>query len=459
MTSEQIAAVVEEIRARVRARYEKQVEGLPEFCLPDLNSLSHARDAAEGKAAAIGTVNPRRGGPLNWAIQKTKQLISRALAWHVREQIEFNRAVIEYMDRTLAAFNEHNRHMLLLGGLEQQHRDAVRHLEQWRAGWDERWTKSEIQMLRSVAELQGAYQHRLALMEANFREQLQAQHADYLGALERAGLEIQKKLWDDLAQLRTEHERQIHTELRLIRQRAAAASPVSQPEAAGSPPPPAPPAAADFDYLRFAERFRGDAAYVAASLQFYVPYFRGRSSLLDLGCGRGEFLELMKQNGVAARGVDSDHESVSLCRQKGLAVEQSDLFAHLAAQPEQTLDGIFAAHVVEHLPAARLPELLSLAARALERGGLLAIETPNPDCLAIFATNFYIDPTHLQPIPAAQLHFYLQENGFGAIEVHQRALAAEVFHEVAALAAVEGLKPFQEKFFGGLDYAIIGKKL
>jgi SAM-dependent methyltransferase len=181
--------------------------------------------------------------------------------------------------------------------------------------------------------------------------------------------------------------------------------------------------------------------------------------VLDLGCGRGEFLELIKQNGTGARGVDCDPESVALCRQKQLEVEQAELFSYLAALPDESLDGIFSAQVVEHLPPARLPELVTLAASKLEPGGVLAIETPNPECLAIFTSNFYIDPTHVRPVPSALLHFYLEESGFGSIEVHQLAPAADVFPELAALAGAEGLEAFQKKFFGGLDYAIIGRKL
>jgi SAM-dependent methyltransferase len=222
---------------------------------------------------------------------------------------------------------------------------------------------------------------------------------------------------------------------------------------------PAPAPELPFDYARFAERFRGSADYVTASLRFYLPYFEGRTGVLDLGCGRGEFLALLAERRVPASGIDSDPESVAVCREKGLDAQQADLFAHLAGLPEASLDGIFSSQVVEHLPPERLPELVTLAARALAPGGLLAIETPNPECLAIFATNFYLDPTHVRPVPSSLLHFYFQENGLTAIEVHQLALAAEVFPEIAALGKVEGLAGFQQKFFGGLDYAILGRKL
>ncbi len=485
MSSEQIAAVVEEIRQRVRARYEKQVEGLPDFCLPSLQPLGHARDAAFGKVAAIGTVNPRPPGLVNSLFQGVKKMVARALAWHVREQVEFNRAVVEYMDRVLAVVDEHNRQLLMVARLGRQSseisHDTARHVNELRVGWEERWNKTEIQLLRAMAELQGAFQHRTMLLESSFREHVQAQHADYLGALDRSTLDIQKRLWDDLTKLRQEHERQIQTELRLVRQRAQSwvqAAPTSGRQsltAETQPPFPDPqslspgsvrgPAGVGvspspgFDYARFAERFRGGSDYVRAAQKFYLPYFQDRSRVLDLGCGRGEFLELMRESAVAARGIDADLESVALCRQKQLQVQQADLFDYLAGLDDESLDGIFSAQVAEHLPPARLPELVALAAAKLEPGGVLAIETPNPECLAIFATNFYLDPTHVRPVPSALLHFYFEESGFGSIEVHQLAPAVEVFPEIATLAGVNGLEAFQKKFFGGLDYAIIGRKL
>lgn len=463
MNSEEIAAVVEEIRRRVRSRYEKQVEGMPDFCLPSLTPVGQARDAALGKVAAIGTVNPRPRGRINDVLQACKKVIARALAWHVRDQIEFNRAVVEYMDRALAAMDEQNRHLLLLARQGQQSHelvhDTARHVKEWRAGWEEKWTKTEIHLLRTMAELQAAFQHRATLMESNFREHVRTQHADYLGALDRATLDIQKRLWEDLAKLRQEHERQIQTELRVIRQRAQAWIGAPQPAPSPAPAAPAQDGIPHLDYARFAERFRGSAEYVRTTQTFYLPYFQGRSRVLDLGCGRGEFLELMKENGVGAQGVDSDPESVALCRQKQLEVHQADLFPYLALLPDESLGGIFSAQVVEHLPPARLPELVALASTKLQPGGVLAIETPNPECLATFATNFYIDPTHVRPVPSALMHFYFEESGLGSIEVHQLAPSAAAFPEIAALAGVDGLAGFQKRFFGGLDYAIIGRKL
>jgi O-antigen chain-terminating methyltransferase len=145
---------------------------------------------------------------------------------------------------------------------------------------------------------------------------------------------------------------------------------------------------------------------------------------------------------------------VALCRSKGLDAERADAFDYLAGLGGSVLDGIFCAQMVEHLPPARVPELIRLAAASLTSGAVLAIETPNPECLAALAKHFYLDPTHERPVPAALLRFYMEECGFGGIEIHYLSPAVE---SMTALAALPG--EFLAEFFGGLDCAIIGRKL
>jgi O-antigen chain-terminating methyltransferase len=186
----------------------------------------------------------------------------------------------------------------------------------------------------------------------------------------------------------------------------------------------------------------------------YVPLFAGCDEVLDLGCGRGEFLEVMREAGINAYGVDLSEECVALCADKDLRAEKADLFAHLEARLDSSLGGIFCAQVVEHLPPLRIPELVRLAAAKLHRDGLLIVETPNPECLAIFATHFYIDPTHVRPVPAALLSFYMEEAGLGRIQVSQVAPAAESMPALAALPS-----EVRDAFFNGLDYYIAGYKL
>ena len=410
--------------------------------------LLHARDAALGKAASIGTVNPRRGGPINGLVQIWKQFVARTLDWHVREQIVFNRRVMDCFDTVIEALNENNRGLTELAGRSEEWRleteelkDIRKHWTEWRAGWESKLRENEVQFLRNVAELHAAFQHRVTLMDAQYRETAGSQHRDFTAAL-REGMD----------RVRLEYERLIHSELRLIRQRVALQENAAQPavgngthESGGGLP---------FDYGRFAERFRGSEEYVRAGQHVYVPYFRGRSKVLDIGCGRGEFLELMRDAGVNARGIEISAESIALCRHKGLAVEAADLYSYLSQQPEQSLDGIFCAQVVEHLPPERLPEMIKLAASRLASGGIIAIETPNPECLAIFATHFYLDPTHQRPVPHPLLAFYLEEFGVGNLEVKKLAPAVETMPVLATLP-----EEFRNAFFGGLDYAVIGTKL
>jgi 2-polyprenyl-3-methyl-5-hydroxy-6-metoxy-1,4-benzoquinol methylase len=505
LQTEELAELLRAIRERVNARYPEALNGVAPQAIADLMPLVHARDAAEAKVAAIGSVNPRPPGPLNWLIQMVKRSVSRGLNWFVRDQVTFNREVMACVEASVEALNQCNRALAGLHGFAREQaefgralkaglEDGARHQAQfsrammarlqstleafermkdelaaavglrgefqdmrthwiaWRAEWEQRLATNEIQFLRSVADLQGAFQHRSTLMESNFREMLKSQHADYLGALDRSTLEIQKKLWTDLDRIRTKYEALIHSELRVVRQRAGVLA-----QAGPSPAAPA-PAAADagpaFDYGRFAERFRGSEEYVKSGQGFYVPHFSECKEVLDIGCGRGEFLDLMREAGIPARGIDLSRESVDLCRSKGLQAEVADLFPYLDGLADASLDGIFTAQVVEHLSPARLPDMIRLAAQKLRRGGVIAIETPNRECLAIFATHFYLDPTHSRPVPHPLLAFYLEESGIGHLEVHHRSPAIGTMPALAALP-----DDFRNAFFGGLDYAIIGRKL
>jgi len=176
--------------------------------------------------------------------------------------------------------------------------------------------------------------------------------------------------------------------------------------------------------------------------------------VLDIGCGRGEFLEMMREMGVPAKGIDLGDDSVAQCREKSLEAEVADLFTFLGPDTEGEFDGIFASQLVEHIDPARLPGMIRLCAASLRRGGVIAIETPNPECLAIFATYFYIDPTHTRPVPRQLLEFYMEEAGLGEIETHELSPAVDSMPELAALP-----ENFRKRFFGGLDYAIIGRRL
>jgi 2-polyprenyl-3-methyl-5-hydroxy-6-metoxy-1,4-benzoquinol methylase len=465
---EELAAVLAEIRQRVRARNPNgAVSG--EIPLADLTALLHARDAAEGKVASIGTVNPRPSGLLNSTIQRLKRLIARALDWHVREQVEFNRAMVACVQSTLEALNDANRGLAALSGYStridglreefnlafhelrneaQQLMDVRTHWSQWRVDWENKLAANEIHFLKSVAELQSSFQHRVTLMDVNYREQVKAHHANFEAAMVRQSEEIHKRFWGDLDRIRTEYETVIHAELRLARQKASLARVADQ--VAGS----AAPEFGNIDWLKFAEKFRGSESAVRERQQIYAARFGSHAKVLDIGCGRGEMLEVFRQAGIAARGIDLNDDSVALCRSKGLEAEKADLFAYLNSLPDSSLGGVVCCQVVEHLPPERLPLMIGLLHDKLRPGGLVAIETPNPECLAIFATHFYIDPTHRHPIPPALMSFYLEEAGFGRIEMERLYPAVEAMPSLAELP-----EAFRKDFFGSLDYAVFAARL
>ena len=466
MRDEELTAAIDAVRERVRARYPETVAGIN---TPDLLPLLHARDMAEAKVAAIGTVNPRPPGFKNNLIQKFKKTVARALNWHVREQVEFNRAVMACVQATLETLTETNRALSAVAALAANHRsqefeDLRAHWHQWRTSFEERRSASEIHLLRSLSELQSAFQLRVTLLEQSFRDLLgrheasfrslsEKHHDDFQLELDRRTDEIQKRLWDDLANIQVEYERTIHRELKAVRQRAAAQPGGFHPQE-GPRSRDAAQASIAIDWLRFADQFRGSEERIRSEQHRYTRRFQGARSVLDIGCGRGEFLEAARDAGIPARGIDSSAECVALCRGKNLEAEQADLFLYLNAQPDASLAGVYCSQVVEHLEPARLPDFINLLGRKAEPGALVAMETPNPECLAIFATHFYIDPTHTRPVPPVLLRFYLEEAGFGQVEIERLSPAVE---SIPALAEIP--QNLRETLFGGLDYAIFARKL
>lgn len=474
--TELIAGIRDEVRRRHAATAETGA-GIEPLELPDLLPILHARDAAFGRAGAIGRVNPRPGGVVNAVIQGCKQFLSRSLGWFVRDQVEFNRAAVASTEAVLTALRDNNRVLVELAerirrldhsgrveAVEREMSDVGSHWIAWRSEWERKLAANEMQFVRGLADLQGAFHHRATLMESHFREMAAAQHREFEVALERANVELQRRFWADIEKMRHEYEKMrldyeavIHHELRTVRQRAGLlAPPPPAAAAAAAPVAGAAPASATeaFDTWKFAEKFRGPEEYVRKNHEFYLPYFAGCRNVLDLGCGRGEFLDLLKERGIGGRGVEYNEELVAHVRRKGLSAERADIFAFLADQTDRSVDGIFCSQVVEHLEPGRVIELIRLAHQKLAAGAALVVETPNPECLAIFGTHFFLDPTHTRPLPPALMAFYFEESGFGKLETRRFAPATEVTPALASLP-----EDVRQALFGSQDYAVIGRRL
>lgn len=173
----------------------------------------------------------------------------------------------------------------------------------------------------------------------------------------------------------------------------------------------------DFPYYTFEERHRGSPETVKQMLRPLVNHFARCRRVADLGCGRGEFLELCVEQGIGCYGVDTNEDMVLHCRRLGLEVRQEDVVEHLRRLGDKTLDGIFCSQVVEHLPVRRVSQLLQEACRVLQFGTHMVIVTINPLSLYALARTFYLDPTHVRPLPAETLLFLAEQAGFTQLSV------------------------------------------
>ena len=212
-------------------------------------------------------------------------------------------------------------------------------------------------------------------------------------------------------------------------------------------------------YTEFEDIYRGTREDIKSRQAVYFPRILkhaldGRKRGLDIGCGRGEFLELLAEHGFTAKGVDVNEAMVTRCRDLGLDVEHADGIEYLKAQKSNSHSLISAFHVVEHLKHDRLIALLDEALRTLAPGGILILETPNPKNLLVGSCTFYLDPTHLNPIPDQLLQFLVEARGFVNPEVIP-------LHPVPEHARPQpALSPgfMNELLFGPQDYGVVAWK-
>lgn len=222
-----------------------------------------------------------------------------------------------------------------------------------------------------------------------------------------------------------------------------------------------------YKYVGFENQFRGSQETIRARLESYLPYFDGASDVLDAGCGRGEFLDLLKARGIAGRGLDLNHEMVEVCRARGLDVAESDVVSYLEGLPDASLGGLIAVQVVEHLQPAYLLRFLDLAYHKLRPGSPIVLETLNPACWTAFFDSFIRDITHVWPLHPETLRYLVLASGFSAARIEFRSPVApqdrlQLIADAGAVSAdlVETFNANVEKLnarmFTFLDYAIVG---
>jgi O-antigen chain-terminating methyltransferase len=220
----------------------------------------------------------------------------------------------------------------------------------------------------------------------------------------------------------------------------------------------------DWRYTRFENRFRGGPEELRRQQERYLARFKPGGAILDLGCGRGEFLELLRRNGFQGAGADLNAQMVGLCRDKGLRVEKADALEALAKTPNGSLDGIFSSQVIEHLPPGVLERLIEAARTKLAPGGTIILETVNPASVFALVRIFFLDPTHRMPVHPLTLQFLLETAGFENVEIeYSGSLDDEKLHHFpdgAAGAADLNLNVdrLNALLFGPPNYAAIGRK-
>jgi O-antigen chain-terminating methyltransferase len=210
-------------------------------------------------------------------------------------------------------------------------------------------------------------------------------------------------------------------------------------------------------YPSFEDAFRGGPDEIRDRLRSYLPLLREahagapKRPILDLGCGRGEFLRLLGDEGLEAAGVDLNDEMVERSRAAGLKVELADAIAHLRSLPDESLGAVTAIHLIEHLPLEAILSVFEECARVLAPGGLAIFETPNPENILVGACNFYMDPTHIRPLHPSTMRFLAEARGLVRVRV-------DYFRPMSAPELDNGPVAgwIREKLLGPQDYAVVG---
>ncbi|MCE2699334.1 MAG: methyltransferase domain-containing protein [Nostocales cyanobacterium LE14-WE4] len=213
-------------------------------------------------------------------------------------------------------------------------------------------------------------------------------------------------------------------------------------------------------YVAFEDHFRGTREDISDRLKVYLPLIEKANvgtpdaPILDVGCGRGEWLELLKESGYISRGLDINRFMVEQCQARGLETIEADVINYLQSLPENSLGAITGFHIIEHLPFKTLMRLFSETVRVLKPQGLVIFETPNPDNVLVGSNTFYLDPTHINPLPSATVKFMAEMFGLYNTQVI-------TLHPYPENAKVDGqgiAERFNDHFYGPQDYAVLGYK-
>lgn len=399
-------------RDQAERRYVAALEALDAAAAlpPVLSSSVAAGEADIARIDRIWNHGATAGGPFGrWLAE-----LSRLLPWRRRalngaviaalhRQAEATRALVDatrhfqshvvWYGQTVAAFSRNQRHLTASEDIESVQRAFNSIAADWQRHWDAMETRDQRSDARTAA-LTHAYDELRDIVGLAQQTTLSLKRA--VETLQTAGAPAG----------------------------SSAAAREATPPAAAAPSATAPDTNA-FKYLAFEDRFRGSSDDIRARLLDYLPLFEGASHVLDVGCGRGELLELFRERQIDARGIDMNDAMVEACRDRGLVADRADALTFVSAQPDGSLGGLIAIQVVEHLEPAYLMELIETAFHKLRPGAPLVLETINAACWTAFFDSYIRDFTHVRPLHPETLRYLVQAGGFANAEIRFRAPVAE----------------------------------
>lgn len=218
----------------------------------------------------------------------------------------------------------------------------------------------------------------------------------------------------------------------------------------------------NFDYIGFENKYRGSQEEITKKLSGYLKYFEGKHNVLDIGCGRGEFLEILRENNITAKGIDIDNDMISICKEKNLNVKKVEAITYLDELEDNSLDGIMLAQVIEHMEPKYLIQLVSLAYKKLKPDAYFIAETINPQSLIVFTEAYFMDLSHVRMIHPYTIKFLLESEGFKESSIEYLSKVGDDLRipEINELPTEfnKAINKLNDVVYGYRDYAIIGRK-
>jgi SAM-dependent methyltransferase len=425
---------------------------------PSVDDLAPLRAEVETALAGhreVGQINPRRPGLHNRVIQFVKKVMRRSLTWYTRPIHVFQGAVIRALQNIVSLLQGQQE---FSGRLAQElssvsdrvtevandtRRQFTREVAGFRTEILEKAARSSAdlsgqivriksELLDHVSQTNGELSREMVRSKADILEQVSQTNGELSGQIDgiRSSTLRLRSVIDSLQEELRNGRNQL---LAVIREQRARERDVRRfvnavetgvvPLSSG-PAKPTPAMFAsevkcqgEFDYFLFEDNFRGDETVIRNRQAEYLKYFLGRENVVDIGCGRGEFLGLLRENGIKAQGVELGLDQFLLCREKGLDVVQQDLFTFLESVPDGSLGGLFSAQVIEHLTASDQLRYVTLAYQKCEPGSPVIFETINAQCVFAVVRNFFLDPTHIRPVHPETLKFAMESAKFRNVEL------------------------------------------